>query len=121
MVEAAYDDPAGVTAAFNKNLLKRLNRELGADFDLAAFDHRAMWKAAESRIEMHLVSLRGQTVHIGGAAYRFAPGETIHTENAYKFTPQGFAAIAGQGGWRVVQAHQSPDPAFAIYVLAPET
>ena len=121
VVEAAYDDPAGVTAAFNKNLLKRLNRELGADFDLAAFDHRAMWNAAESRIEMHLVSLRGQTVHIGGAAYRFAPGETIHTENAYKFTPQGFAAIAGQGGWRVVQAHQSPDPAFAIYVLAPET
>ncbi len=119
ILEAAYDDAAGVTAAFNKNLLYRLNRELGADFDLAAFDHKALWNAAEGRVEMHLVSCRDQTVRIKGATYPFAAGETIHTENAYKFTPERFAAMAQAAGWRVIQSHQSHDPAFAISVLAP--
>ena len=86
---AAYDDAAGVTAEFNLNLLARLNRELGANFDLAAFAHRAVWNAAQSRIEMHLVSRRRQRVKIPCLDLQldFALGETIHTENSYKYRP----------------------------------
>ncbi len=83
---AAYDDAAGVTAAFNLNVLTRLNRQLGADFDLEQFAHRARWNAACSRIEMHLESLTTQAVRIAGSTFAFAAGETIHTENSYKFT-----------------------------------
>ena len=86
---AAYDDAAGVTARFNLNMLARLNRELGADFDLEAFAHRAVWNPAESRIEMHLESLTGQTVSIASLDLEvdFAAGERIHTENSYKYAP----------------------------------
>ena len=86
---SAYDDPAGVTAAFNRNILVRLNRELDADFDTRAFDHRAVWNAAESRMEMHLVSLARQTVWLPGLDMRvnFVERETIHTENSYKYRP----------------------------------
>jgi L-histidine N-alpha-methyltransferase len=86
---AAYDDAAGVTADFNLNLLARLNRELGADFDLTSFAHRAVWNAAHARIEMHLVSRKRQRVKISALDLRidFAPGETIHTENSYKYRP----------------------------------
>ncbi len=98
VLERAYDDPEGVTAAFNRNLLVRLNREAGADFDLAAWQHRAVWNAAASRVEMHLVSAAPQTVHLGDAALRFRAGETIHTEIACKYTPEAFAALAeGRG------------------------
>jgi uncharacterized SAM-dependent methyltransferase len=114
---AAYDDAAGVTAAFNLNLLTRINRELGGDFDLAAFAHRAVWNAAESRIEMHLVSLKDQAVHVAGRAFRFAAGETLHTENSYKLTLAGFTALAAQAGWRVEQRWESPAPAFAMVLL----
>src|SRR5579863_10463757 len=86
----AYDDAAGVTAAFNRNLLVRLNREAGADFVPAAFDHRAVWNDEESRIEMHLVSRHAQTVRIAGQQIRFDAGETIHTENSYKHTAERF-------------------------------
>jgi uncharacterized SAM-dependent methyltransferase len=95
---AAYDDAAGVTAAFNRNILARLNRELGADFDPTRFAHRALWNPARSRIEMHLVSLERQTVTLPRSAagpalpIHFAADESIHTENSYKFTP---AALAG--------------------------
>src|SRR6201999_4524468 len=89
---AAYDDAAGVTAAFNRNILVRLNREAGADFDPHAFAHRAVWNDAESRIEMHLVSLREQAVRVDGHVVHFARGETIHTENSYKYAPERFAA-----------------------------
>jgi L-histidine N-alpha-methyltransferase len=83
----AYDDPLGVTAAFNKNLLVHLNRELGASFDLAAFDHRAIWNEPEARVEMHLVSRRAQRVAVpkAGLAIELAPGETIWTESSYKY------------------------------------
>jgi dimethylhistidine N-methyltransferase len=113
----AYDDPAGVTAAFNKNLLVRINRELAGDFDLDAFAHRARWNAAESRIEMHLESLRAQTVHVAGRTFRFAEGETLHTENSAKFTVEGFATLAAKAGWRLEQSWQSADPAFAVVSL----
>ena len=83
----AYDDPLGVTAAFNRNLLVRINRDLGADFDVRAFGHRALWNAAESRVEMHLVATRRQQVRIPGASLdvTFEAGETIWTESSYKY------------------------------------
>ncbi|MEO8713854.1 MAG: L-histidine N(alpha)-methyltransferase [Acetobacteraceae bacterium] len=113
----AYDDAEGVTAAFNLNLLARLNREAGADFDLDAFAHRAAWNAAEGRIEMHLVSRRSQTAHIDGHAIRFMPGETIHTENSYKHTPAGFRAIARAAGWRAQRMWTDPARLFSIHLL----
>ncbi|PZQ65630.1 MAG: L-histidine N(alpha)-methyltransferase [Phenylobacterium zucineum] len=114
---AAYDDAQGVTAAFNLNLLTRINRELGGDFDLGAFDHRAVWNAVDSRIEMHLVSRKAQTVNVAGRSYAFAAGETIHTENSCKFTPEGFAALATEAGWRVERTWQSDEPEFAVVLL----
>jgi dimethylhistidine N-methyltransferase len=115
---AAYDDALGVTAAFNKNLLVRINRELGADFDLDAFAHRALWNAAESRIEMRLESLRAQTVRVAGETFRFARGETLHTENSYKFTVDGFTDLAAGAGWRLEQSWTSPEPEFALVLLS---
>jgi len=114
---AAYDDAKGVTAAFNKNLLTRINRELGGDFDLDAFDHRAVWNAAESRIEMHLVSRKDQVVHAAGQAFRFAEGESLHTENSYKFTVERMAALAAQSGWKLERRWVSEDPAFGMVLL----
>jgi len=99
---AAYDDPLGVTAAFNKNLLLRINRELLADFDLAGFDHRAAWNEEERRIEMHLVSRREQTVSIprAGCTVAFAAGEFIWTESSYKYRPEEIVAQGEQAGFR---------------------
>jgi dimethylhistidine N-methyltransferase len=116
-LEAAYDDAAGVTAAFYLNVLARATRELGADFDLSGFAHRALWNAVESRIEMHLVSRRAQAVRLAGRRIDFDAGETIHTENAYKFTPEGFAALATDAGWEILAWWTSPDPAFAVVAL----
>ena len=114
----AYDDAAGVTAAFNRNLLVRLNREAGADFDPAGFDHRALWNAAEGRIEMHLVSRRAQRVRLAGTAIDFAAGETIHTENSYKHTLPGFAALARAGGWTPERVWTDPGQVFSVHLLA---
>ncbi|MDP3745440.1 MAG: ergothioneine biosynthesis protein EgtB [Phenylobacterium sp.] len=114
---AAYDDAQGVTAAFNLNLLARINRELEGDFDLSAFEHRAVWNAEESRMEMHLVSLRDQGVRAAGATFRFKSGETIHTENSYKFTVDGFAKLAEQAGWKLERRWESPAPSFAVVLL----
>jgi dimethylhistidine N-methyltransferase len=114
---AAYDDALGVTAAFNKNLLARINRELSGDFDLDAFAHRAVWNAAESRIEMHLVSLRDQGVTVAGRTFRFAAGETLHTENSHKFTLEGLAELAARAGWRLQRRWVSAHPAFAVVLL----
>lgn len=113
----AYDDRAGVTAAFNKNLLVRINRELGARFELDAFAHRVIWNSAESRVEMHLVSLRAQTVEIAGRLIAFAEGETIHTENSCKYDPEMFAAMAHRAGWTVEARWISDDPAFGVFAL----
>jgi dimethylhistidine N-methyltransferase len=114
---AAYDDALGVTAAFNKNLLARINRELGADFDLNAFAHRAIWNSADSRIEMHLESLKDQRVRVAGESFAFAKGETIHTENSAKFTVEAFADLAQKAGWTLETSWLSEAPAFAVVSL----
>ena len=117
---AAYDDRAGVTAEFNLNLLHRINREFGGDFDPAAFCHEARYNAAESRIEMHLVSRKNQQVHVAGQRFAFAEGESIHTENSYKYTAESFATLARQGGWQPLAEWRDPDGLFSLHgLLAP--
>ncbi|MBI4502576.1 MAG: L-histidine N(alpha)-methyltransferase [Gemmatimonadetes bacterium] len=101
MLEAAYNDAQGVTAAFNLNLLTRINRELGADFRLASFRHRAFFNADASRIEMHLVSLESQTVHVAGMPVHFEPGESIRTEYSYKYDEPSLERLASAGGFSV--------------------
>lgn len=93
VIEAAYDDREGVTAAFNKNILVRINRELQGDFDPEAFDHRAFYNSDENRMEMHLVSRKDQRVTVAGETFVLRKGETIHTENSYKYSLEGFAAL----------------------------
>ncbi|MDB5776649.1 MAG: egtD [Herbaspirillum sp.] len=117
---AAYDDAKGVTAAFNKNLLVRINRELDGDFDLDAFDHLALWNAKHKRMEMHLVSRVDHTVRIDGHAFAFRAGERLHTENSHKFTPASFAALAAQAGWTVHREWISAAPQFAVFSLRAE-
>ena len=114
---AAYDDAQGVTAAFNLNLLARVNRELGGDFDLNRFEHRAVWNADESRIEMHLVSSVAQTAQAAGRRFNFRAGETIHTENSHKFTVAGFEVLAVQAGWRLDRSWVRSEPSFAVVRL----
>jgi dimethylhistidine N-methyltransferase len=111
---AAYDDAQGVTAAFNKNVLTRLNRELGADFNLDAFTHRARWNGPCSRIEMHLESLADQTVHIAGKTFHFRTGETIHTENSHKFTPAALEGLLTSAGFTPTRIFHSPGDTFAV-------
>lgn len=103
VLDAAYDDRAGVTAAFNLNLLARLNREYDADFDLSRFRHRAFFDRTASRVEMHLESLVPQTVHVAGATIRFAQGETIWTESSYKYDGPRLDALAAAAGFRVAR------------------
>jgi dimethylhistidine N-methyltransferase len=95
----AYNDASGVTSAFNLNLLARLNRELGADFDLDAFEHAALYDEREARIEMRLISRRHQTVNVAGTTIEFLPGEYVITEHSHKYAPEGFAALAAAAGW----------------------
>ena len=111
---AAYDDPLGVTAAFNKNILLRINRELGANFDLLAFDHRAIWNAAASRVEMHLVSLLNQTVHISALKLDvpFVAGEPIWTESSYKYTEEAFRRLLEEAGFKVAGQWLNNEHAF---------
>ena len=113
---AAYDDAAGVTAAFNRNLLARLNRELDADFDPDSFAHRAVWNIVESRIEMHLVSRIAQRVRIAALDFRvnFAVGEHIHTENSYKYRPGQAEALLAEAGFRAEQTWTDPRGWFAV-------
>lgn len=113
----AYDDAAGVTAAFNLNLLARLNRELGAGFDVSRFRHRAIWNEEASRVEMHLVSLVPQMVEIAGRVFRFAAGETIHTENSYKHRIEDFQSLAAMAGWETKKGWLSHEPAFAVILF----
>ena len=118
---AAYDDADGVTAAFNLNVLARINRELDGEIDLSQFDHRAVWNALECRMEMHLVSRADQVLIVGDLRFPIRAGETIHTENSYKFTEPGFADLAERAGWRVGDAWISQDPAFAVFLLQDAT
>ncbi len=100
ILESAYNDSAGVTAEFNLNLLVRANRELGADFDLGQWRHRAIYNRTAHRIEMHLISQRPQTVHVGGCEFRFERGEKIITEFSYKHTIEGFTLLAASSGFQ---------------------
>jgi dimethylhistidine N-methyltransferase len=113
----AYDDTAGVTAAFNLNLLVRINRELGANFDLRAFKHRAVYNAREGRIEMHLVSLKDQSVRIRGRRIPFRAGESIHTENSYKYSIPQFQDLARSADWRPTRVWTDPRGLFSVHEL----
>ena len=117
ILDAAYDDAAGVTGRFNMNLLSRINRELGGDFNLPAFSHRAFFAPEASRIEMHLVSARAQDVRIGERRFHFEAGETIHTENSYKYRPDAFEALAVRAGWRREAMLTDPQELFALFAL----
>lgn len=117
LLVAAYDDAQGVTAAFNLNLLERANRELGADFDLDSFRHRAVWNADRSRMEMHLVSARDQVVTLDGTRFRFAEGETLHTESSRKFTREAVSELVEKAGWRLVDWRESDSPSVALALL----
>jgi len=119
VLNAAYDDSQGVTARFNLNLLRRLNRELNADFDLDAFRHRAFYNEAEGRVEMHLVSLRDQGVRIAGKCVEFRAGETIHTENSYKYTRAQIQALAHASGFSLQRAWTDEQAYFSVNLLTP--
>jgi dimethylhistidine N-methyltransferase len=116
---AAYDDSLGVTARFNKNLLTRINRELGGDFDPDAFDHLAWWNATHSRIEMHLVSRKDQIVNAAGSTFAFRRGERLHTENSHKFSLVRFAGLAADAGWSANKIWISDAPQVALFRLEP--
>jgi dimethylhistidine N-methyltransferase len=111
----AYNDAEGVTAKFNLNLLARINRELGANFDLSAFEHHACYNREQKRIEMHLASTKRQKVRVNGKAVTFRAGETIHTENSYKYTVESFSALARGTGWSVLQSWS--DGMFGVLAL----
>ena len=115
VLESAYNDSAGVTAAFNLNMLTRANRELGADFNLACWRHRAIYNQQSSRIEMHLVSDGPQVVHLGGKEFHFAPGERIITEFSYKHTVEGFSALAHSAGFRLARVWTDEQELFVVF------
>jgi dimethylhistidine N-methyltransferase len=117
ILHAAYNDAQGVTAAFNLNLLRRANVELGTDFDLDGFAHAAFYNAPHRRIEMHLVSRRAQAVHLDGERFDFAEGETIHTENSHKFTVDGLRALAARAGFVPKAVWTDPDRLFSVHWL----
>ena len=114
---SAYDDAQGVTAAFNLNLLARINHELGGDFDLGGFVHEAYFDPVESRIEMRLVSRRAQEAHILGQRFSFREGEHIHTENSHKYTIEDFRALAASAGWQSSAVWCDPEHLFSVHEL----
>ena len=116
----AYDDPLGVTAAFNRNLLVRINRELGGDFDLDAFRHRAVWNAEASRVEMHLVSRRDQHVRVAAAELEFdiAEGESIWTESSYKYQPDLVVRMLREAGFQLLTQWVDRNHGFALTMAA---
>lgn len=119
-LEPAYDDAAGVTAAFNLNLLARMQRELGARLDIDGFAHRALYNERLGRIEMHLVSLRTQKIEVAGHVFAFDAGETIHTENSYKYTVEGFGALASRSGWSIRDVLVDEHRLFGVMSLEAE-
>ena len=111
---AAYDDPEGVTAEFNLNLLRRINRELGGDIPIDAFRHQARWNDMMGRIEMHLMATRDVAVTVEGQHFHFARGEGIHTENSHKYGPRGARLLLLAGGWTPIQEWIAPADEFAL-------
>ncbi|HJO73119.1 MAG: L-histidine N(alpha)-methyltransferase [Rhodospirillales bacterium] len=120
ILNAAYNDAQGVTAAFNLNLLARVNRELGGTFEFGAFRHHAFYNASEGRIEMHLVSTRAQTAEVAGRTFAFGAGETIHTENSYKYGVDEFRALARRAGFTPVKAWTDAEDLFSVHYLTVE-
>ncbi len=121
VLEAAYDDSAGVTARFNKNILTRINRELNANFDINAFEHQAAYRAGSGRVEIHLRSKRSQVVRIGDLHLdvRFKEGETIHTENSYKYSSDEITALANGAGMQVTAQWFDAGMKFSVNLLSP--
>jgi len=117
ILNAAYNDAAGVTAAFNLNLLVRMNRELGASFDVRRFAHDAFYSKAQGRIEIYIRSLERQVVSVAGRSFLFAPGERIHTENSYKYAIGEFQRLAEEAGFRPVRAWTDPQGLFSVHLL----
>ena len=118
-LEAAYDDAAGVSAAFALNLLQRLNRDLGGNFQPEAFRYRARWEPGPSRVTMELVSLRPQSVTLAGSCWSFAAGEPLVSEHSVKYSPEAFTALAGGAGWRTTAAWSDPRGDLSLRLLVP--
>jgi dimethylhistidine N-methyltransferase len=115
VIESAYNDAAGVTAQFNKNLLVRINRELGGDFDLNHWQHHAIYNSTEGRIEIYLLSDHEQTIHIGDREFRFRAGEEILTEYSYKHSVAGFIGLARQAGFHFEQIWTDEARWFGVF------
>lgn len=118
VLDAAYDDALGVTAAFNRNALRHLNERFGLDFDVGAFAHRGFYNEAQGRIEMHLESVRDQVVRVDGHARLFRRGERIHTENSYKYAPAEFEAALRDAGFAAIRRWDAPEVAYSVFHAA---
>ena len=116
ILEAAYNDALGITAAFNLNILNHLNRRVGSDFTVSGWRHQAGFNAALGRIEMHLAARGEQTVCWPGGRRTFAAGERIHTENSYKYDPDGFGQMLGESGFEPVRCWTDPARWFAVFL-----
>lgn len=121
VLHQAYNDEKGITAKFNLNILTRINRELGADIDIASFEHYAYYNPVEGRIEMHLISNRSQKLKIGADVIPIKRGETIHTECSYKYTPEEFRNLAKSAGWQIEQTWMADADMFSMYLLRAST
>ena len=117
ILDAAYNDAKGVTAAFNLNLLRRINRELAGDFDIETFAHHAFYNSDRGRVEMHLVSEREQTVRVDGHIFEFSAGDSIHTENSYKYTIEEFQTLAQQAGFTPCRVWSDREDLFSLHYL----
>lgn len=120
VLSAAYNDAAGVTARFNLNVLERINRELGGNFDLSAFTHRAIYNREQHRIEMHLISKTKQTARLFGSSFDFRPGESIHTESSYKYSIERLYALARSAGWSPQASWTDAEKMFSVHALVAE-
>ena len=118
IINAAYNDAAGITRAFNRNILVRINRELDGKFDLGSFEHHAFYNRERHRIEMHLASNKRQKVRVAGETIEFRAGETIHTESSYKYSVDSFSALARGSAWTPVASWRDPDHYFCVHALA---
>jgi L-histidine Nalpha-methyltransferase len=118
IINAAYNDAAGITRAFNRNILMRINRELDGKFDLGSFEHHAFYNRERHRIEMHLASNKRQKVRVAGETIEFRAGETIHTESSYKYSVDSFSALARGSAWTPVASWRDPDHYFCVHALA---
>lgn len=117
ILEAAYDDAQGMTAAFNKNLLRRINTELGGELELDNFSHQALFNRQQSRVEMHLRSKRDHCARVAGRPFQFRGGETIHTENSYKYSVEGFTQLAGEAGFVAEGLWLDEEKLFSVHYM----